>query len=184
MTEIVRLTETITTNDTFTFDAGANKAYNPVVITTNIPLPRLTHFSLSAADPWYSFYTPQLPQTPISLSSLTRTGVQRSITLSPTSILVIFRFLDPGVRIELIIGIQRSSTPIVVPAGSYYLYYNSSQSSVNPGPFPVELRFYTSSSESSLLFDLDIDTIPSSTGSTTLSDYITVAPSFIDLDFS
>lgn len=37
MTEIIPLNETITTNDTFTYEAGPNKAYNPVTITTNIP---------------------------------------------------------------------------------------------------------------------------------------------------
>lgn len=37
MTQIIPLSETITTNDTHTYDAGPNKAYNPVVITTKIP---------------------------------------------------------------------------------------------------------------------------------------------------
>lgn len=68
MTEIIPLTETITTNDTHTYDAGPNKAYNPVTITTDIP-PLLPVYAIGGI-PLSLWYTSPPSYSPANTSQL------------------------------------------------------------------------------------------------------------------
>lgn len=77
MTEIIPLNETITTNDTVTYDAGPGKAYNPVTITVNVPPPKILIDAVAAPS-----------SSPISLSTFRTMSTTDPLTIPPYNTLV------------------------------------------------------------------------------------------------